>query len=183
MFDERPPLDISGGVQGVDVRAGLHPLPARRSASRSADAPYERQAWAEIDAAVTALAVARNAMVLAVVAGVDGPTPAHNAVIAIDAVVASARQWTPARRGDTIHLATASADRLGGGPPALTRRETDVLDGLGRALAPAAIADELGISVGTCRAYIKSLRTKLHARTQLEAVVIAGRMGLIAGRH
>ena len=42
-----------------------------------------------------------------------------------------------------------------------------------------AISAHLGISVNTCRGYVKSLLSKLGAHSQLEAVAIANRRGLI----
>ena len=41
------------------------------------------------------------------------------------------------------------------------------------------IAKALGITVSTCRSQVKSLREKLGAHTQLEAVVKATRAGLL----
>jgi DNA-binding NarL/FixJ family response regulator len=66
--------------------------------------------------------------------------------------------------------------------PTLTRRERDVLGCLGRAMAPRLIARVLGISVNTCRGYIKSLLSKLGVSSQLEAVVKAQELGLLAVR-
>jgi DNA-binding CsgD family transcriptional regulator len=43
----------------------------------------------------------------------------------------------------------------------------------------AQIARRLGISLLTCRGYVKSLLTKLDAHSQLEAVVVATRLGLV----
>jgi DNA-binding NarL/FixJ family response regulator len=43
-----------------------------------------------------------------------------------------------------------------------------------------AIAKALGISVSTCRGYVKNLLLKLDAHTQLEAVVIATNHGLVS---
>ena len=63
--------------------------------------------------------------------------------------------------------------------PTLTRREQDVLDCLGRGMQAKAIARVLGISLETCRGYVKSLHTKLGVRSQLEAVIRAQELGLI----
>lgn len=63
--------------------------------------------------------------------------------------------------------------------PALTQRERDVLVWLGRGTAPKAIARVLGISLNTCRGYVKSLLAKLGVNSQLEAVVKAQQLGLI----
>jgi DNA-binding NarL/FixJ family response regulator len=61
----------------------------------------------------------------------------------------------------------------------LTQRERDVLHCLNRGMAPKAIARVLGISLHTCRGYVKSLLSKLRVSSQLEAVVTAQRLGLI----
>ncbi len=63
--------------------------------------------------------------------------------------------------------------------PSLTGRERQVLQLLAAALDTRRIARELGISVSTCRGYIKALLAKLGAHTQLEAVIMAQRHGLI----
>jgi len=63
--------------------------------------------------------------------------------------------------------------------PTLTRREQEVLDCLGRGMQVKMIARVLGISLETCRGYVKSLHAKLDARSQLEAVVKAQQLGLL----
>jgi len=66
--------------------------------------------------------------------------------------------------------------------PALTRRELDVLTYLGQGMAVRGIARVLGISVYTCRGYLKSVHAKLGVSTQVEAVIKAKTLGLI-GSH
>jgi len=61
----------------------------------------------------------------------------------------------------------------------LTPRELDVLRLLGRGRDPRAIAKELGVTLHTCRGYVKSVLAKLGVHSQLEAVVMATRTGLI----
>lgn len=63
--------------------------------------------------------------------------------------------------------------------PDLTKREREVLQMLAAGLDARLIAREMGISVNTCRGYVKSLLAKLGAHSQLEAVAIAMRHGLI----
>jgi DNA-binding NarL/FixJ family response regulator len=63
--------------------------------------------------------------------------------------------------------------------PVLTRREREVLDCLAQGMQVKAIARVLGIMQETCRGYVKSLHVKLGARSQLEAVVRAQRLGLL----
>jgi DNA-binding NarL/FixJ family response regulator len=64
-------------------------------------------------------------------------------------------------------------------PDLLTAREREVLTLLAEGRDPTTIARTLGISVLTCRGYIKSLLVKLDAHSQLEAVMIALRRRLI----
>ena len=63
--------------------------------------------------------------------------------------------------------------------PVLTPREREVLKMLADGLDARAIATHLGISLHTCRGYVKNLLLKLDAHSQLEAVVIATSRGLV----
>jgi DNA-binding NarL/FixJ family response regulator len=63
--------------------------------------------------------------------------------------------------------------------PPLTQRERDVLALLAGGSDARSISKKLGISVNTCRGYLKNLLVKLDAHSQLEAVVIATRHGLV----
>jgi two-component system response regulator DesR len=64
-------------------------------------------------------------------------------------------------------------------PIDLTPRERDVLSLLAQGVAMKDMAGLLGITVETCRGYVKTLLLKLDARSQLQAVVIAARKGLL----
>jgi DNA-binding NarL/FixJ family response regulator len=64
-------------------------------------------------------------------------------------------------------------------PPSLTRREQQALQMLAAGLDARLIAQEMAISVSTCRGYLKTLLAKLGAHSQLEAVAVAMRHGLI----
>ena len=72
-----------------------------------------------------------------------------------------------------------AAERRSAGGPELTRRERDVLAMMGTGAAPAEIAATLHISIETCRGYVKAIHSKLDARSQLESVVKAQRLGLV----
>jgi PAS domain S-box-containing protein len=61
----------------------------------------------------------------------------------------------------------------------LTPRERDVLRALADGLDVRAIAARLDISVHTTRGHVKKIMQKLEARTQLQAVVIGVRTGLV----
>jgi len=52
----------------------------------------------------------------------------------------------------------------------LTARELEVLGYIGQGLQAKSIAKVMGISVHTCRGYIKSVYTKLHVSSRIEAV-------------
>lgn len=62
----------------------------------------------------------------------------------------------------------------------LTPREQDVLIRLAEGTDASSIARDLGISLSTCRGYLKNILLKLDAHSQLEAVVVATRLGLIS---
>jgi DNA-binding NarL/FixJ family response regulator len=64
--------------------------------------------------------------------------------------------------------------------PQLTRREQEVLDCLGKGMQVKAIARVLGITLETCRGYVKSLHAKLGVRSQLEAVIKAQQLQLLS---
>jgi DNA-binding NarL/FixJ family response regulator len=64
--------------------------------------------------------------------------------------------------------------------PHFSRREAQTLDLLTHGLDVRTIADQMGVSVNTCRAYVKSVLAKLQAHSQLEAVAIARRYGRVA---
>ncbi|MCR4512400.1 response regulator transcription factor [Aeromicrobium sp. 50.2.37] len=61
----------------------------------------------------------------------------------------------------------------------LTRRELEVLELLGEGSDVRAIARTLGISPHTTRDHVKNVLAKLGARTQLDAVVMAARSGIL----
>ncbi len=75
---------------------------------------------------------------------------------------------------------TASSGRSAEACPQLTRREQEVLECLGSGMQVKAIARVLGITLETCRGYVKSLHAKLGVRSQLEAVIKAQQLQLIS---
>ena len=70
-------------------------------------------------------------------------------------------------------------DDAPGADIALTRRERQVLELMGRGLGNRAIAAELFISENTVRNHVRRVHEKLDARTRTEAVVRAARVGLL----
>ncbi len=63
--------------------------------------------------------------------------------------------------------------------PVLTQRELQVLTCLSSGLPAKGVARALGITLHTCRGYIKSIHLKLGVSSQLEAVIKAQRLGLV----
>lgn len=70
-----------------------------------------------------------------------------------------------------------------GAPPAdlpeLSQREVQVLRLLADGTAVKELAPALGITLNTARGYVKSVRQKLNATSQLEAVLKARELGLL----
>ena len=92
-------------------------------------------------------------------------------------------------RDDGFHVHPSLLRRLLDGrrdrseaPVSLTARESQVLHLLAEGTDTASIARTLGISRHTCRDYVATILSKLGAHSQLEAVAIATRRGLLDGR-
>ncbi len=68
-------------------------------------------------------------------------------------------------------------DKSGATP--LTEKEMEVLQLLATGRPAAEIAEQLFVSIHTARNHIRSILSKLEARSQLEAVVLAVRSGLV----
>ena len=129
-----------------------------------------------------------DALTRAAAAGASGFLPKESPIATVIRSVAAAGAGEMLVDGTTL---ASILGRLGGGirpamvgpggePTAgLTRREYDVLALMGQGLDPHAIAKALRISLHTCRGYQKGLMAKLNAHSQLEAVVVAARRGII----
>ena len=81
----------------------------------------------------------------------------------------------------TIFQESAQAAPIGprGALPLLSHRELEVLTYLSQGMQVPGIARALGISVHTCRGYVKTMHAKMGVRTQLEAVIKAQQIGLL----
>jgi PAS domain S-box-containing protein len=64
--------------------------------------------------------------------------------------------------------------------PALTPRQTEVLQLLGAGLTTRQMADQMGLSVETVRNHVRAVLAQLGARSRLEAVLLAHGSGLLA---
>ncbi|MEJ8653483.1 response regulator transcription factor [Streptomyces sp. MS1.AVA.3] len=78
--------------------------------------------------------------------------------------------------GDVLGRLTGRAPRPGA---KLTPRERETLDLLGEGLTTADISGRLGVALNTGRNHVQRVLEKLGARSQLEAVTIARREGLL----
>jgi DNA-binding NarL/FixJ family response regulator len=81
----------------------------------------------------------------------------------------------------TVTAITHRAGRLAQPAIELTPRELEVLGHLVDGVGVQAMAPRLGISVHTCREYVRAVLTKLGAHSQLEAVALARRLGVASG--
>lgn len=63
--------------------------------------------------------------------------------------------------------------------PALTDRESEVLDALARGRSNTEIATSLHLSAGTVKGYLSSIMAKWDARDRVQVLVLAARAGLI----
>lgn len=83
--------------------------------------------------------------------------------------------------GSTVVDLLSRRDQSGGGAvDCLTAREYEVLQGMAEGAPPKVIAASMGISVHTVRGHVKNIYWKLDAHSQLEAVAIARRRGLLS---
>ncbi|BBG02457.1 hypothetical protein Pdca_36660 [Pseudonocardia autotrophica] len=157
--DARPLLAAGCAVDVVllDVRlpgGGLSLLPAVHDAG----------ARALVLTAHPRPAPAREALAAGAAGFLGKDTPLTGIVAAVRAVAA----------GGTAHGVPAVPT------PHLTPREADVLSGLAHGRDATRIAAGLGLSLHTVRDHVRAVLGKLGARSQLEAVVEAERVGLVA---
>jgi DNA-binding NarL/FixJ family response regulator len=81
----------------------------------------------------------------------------------------------------TVTAIAQRASRIAAPAIELTPRELEVLGHLVDGVGVQAMAPRLGISVNTCREYVRAVLRKLGAHTQLEAVAQARRLGVSSG--
>jgi len=107
-------------------------------------------------------------------AGFIGKGASVNELASAIRVVAEGGSVFPAA---LLHLALAPSARANHG---ITEREMAVLERLAQGKNAAEIATELDVSLHTARNHIRALLTKLDATSQLGAVVVAVRAGLVS---
>ncbi|HEX3816121.1 MAG TPA: response regulator transcription factor [Mycobacteriales bacterium] len=123
-------------------------------------------------------AVSPEALVEAANEGADGYV--HKEA-SLDAVIIALRKSDDTVVADDRTLTTLSRAALPTPPDefGLTARELEVLVLLADGVATKLIARQLGITLNTCRGYVRSILQKLDAHSQLSAVVKAAQFGLL----
>ena len=105
--------------------------------------------------------------------------PASEVIEAVQAALAGEPIISPALMARLIPRLRA---RDPGAKRGLTRREGEILGYLAAGTTAQEIADEQHLSLHTVRNHIRNVLTKLDAHSQLEAVAIAAREGIIDRR-
>lgn len=99
-------------------------------------------------------------------------------VLAILELIADGGIYLPPPLADWPPWSDRRAEKWDRGPQAarhLSARESSVLELLGQSLTNAEIAKRLGISEGTVKVHLRSLRRKTHARSRVALALMAAR--------
>jgi DNA-binding NarL/FixJ family response regulator len=105
--------------------------------------------------------------------------PKNGSLIEVLQALRTSRQGELAVHPALLKQLVSRPSQQGRPQVALTARERQVLRGLSDGLDVRKIGRELHLSPHTCRGHVRSVLTKLGARSQLEAVAIGHRYGLI----
>jgi DNA-binding NarL/FixJ family response regulator len=187
-LSDQPDLRCVGTAHSVDegmalarsLRPDLVVMDVRLGDGDGIEATAELTAWRpETRVIVLTAHASQGLMERAAAAGACCLLPKDGSLDDMLAALRSAR-----RDGFVVHPSLLKS--LMGGPripqpraPQLTAREREVLRLLAEGRDARTIGRQLGISLSTCRGYVHSLLVKLDAHSQLEAVAIAKRQGLL----
>lgn len=167
LVDPQRLLGALGRAQVVVIDENGHPMPPERlpstRARRTGTVQEEAVAYRRADGSVVWL----NGRAIPIQRPGE-PAPSLVALLLEDAAGPRLR-GEPAPHGQLVDAARA----------VLTQRELQVLRLLADGLDVRGVAAELGISLHTTRGHVKAVMNKLDARTQLQAVVIGLRTGLL----
>ncbi len=114
----------------------------------------------------------------AAAAGISSVMPKNGSLDDLVAALRTARRGVLVVHHSLLRDMGQGVEASPGARVSLSRREREVLGLLTVGLDARAIALQLGISLNTCRGYVKTLLSKLGAHSQLEAVASARRLGL-----
>jgi DNA-binding NarL/FixJ family response regulator len=89
-----------------------------------------------------------------------------------------ARQLLVRWQADTPH-ATPAVPAAEGGPVALSKRESEVLNLVARGFIYPEIAQQMGLSVSTIQTHVRNIYGKLDVHNKTEAVFEARQLGLL----
>ena len=126
--------------------------------------------------------VTPEALIQAADAGADGYVHKEAALTAVINAIRNSNDMVVADRRAlaTINLtADISPTESANDAYALTAREQEVLVLLADGVPAKMIAKQLGITLNTCRGYVRSILQKLDTHSQLSAVVKAAQLGLL----
>ncbi len=124
---------------------------------------------------------AAGTMQLALVPVVLTDLADRNTLVAylFDASSVSVASGSTGFAADALRAARRPSPDTAAGVSRLSPREEEILRHMAAGAQTEQIAEDLDISIHTVRNHIRGLRTKLGARTKLDAVVIAMREGLL----
>jgi DNA-binding NarL/FixJ family response regulator len=185
----QPDFDCAGiaatGAAAIEMALRLNPdiVVMDIELTRESGLDVTRRIRAAVpDTTVVVVSAHRDAdwVVRAAQAGASAFVPKSGSLVEMLSVLRQARQGAMLVSASMFGATPAQSPVVDPGVASLTVREGEVLTLMGKGLAPVGIARMLGISVNTCRGYVKSIHLKLGVRSQLEAVVKAQRLGMMA---
>ncbi|AUI51732.1 response regulator transcription factor [Arthrobacter crystallopoietes] len=115
----------------------------------------------------------------AAITGICGFLPKDGSLATLLDTLRHARTGSLVIHPSLLAIASRASASQPADTPSLTERERQVLGLMAAGHDVRANAKHLGITENTCRGYVKSILAKLDAHTQLEAVAVAGRLGLL----
>lgn len=83
----------------------------------------------------------------------------------------------------SLHAREGAGSRPAGNPVSLSARQREVLGLLAEGVQAREIADRLGLAEATVRNHIRVILRKLGCHSQLEAVAVARRLGMLGNDH
>ncbi|MEX5299620.1 response regulator transcription factor [Kocuria sp. CPCC 205292] len=124
---------------------------------------------------------AQHVLEAAAATGICAFLPKDGSLATLLGTIRSARCGTMAVHPSLLAAADPGR-RPGAEVPVLTRRELQVLHLMAQGHSVCANARLLHITPNTCRGYVKAILAKLGAHSQLEAVAVASRLGLLTAQ-